>query len=180
MKKTAAEIAAELAKDKVFQAAKEIRDEKFLRLKNLYAADEKELVDELTRAGFSVKSVWDFVNTKSNYLGAAPILIKHLEIKHHPKILAGIARSLAMRELSNNDKLWALLTDLYKRTDSDSKIDIPEERGAQQAIAVALESLAIKSRAESLKKLIQETPNGDGIHWLQNRLQKLESKGQRP
>lgn len=173
MGKTAAELMAELAKNKEFQAKKIARDKHFADLEKRYADDEKTLVEELNQAGFSVSSVWDFVNSKNDYLGAEPILVNHLKIHHHPKILAGIARSLAVTEFSGNDELWSLLIELYEKTSSDSDIDVPEERGSQEAIAVALECLATSQRVDSLKKLIASTPNGDGIQWLQEKLEEL-------
>ncbi|WP_444935778.1 hypothetical protein ACJJIW_16665 [Microbulbifer sp. JMSA004] len=173
MSKTAAELMAELAKNKEYQAMKKAQNERLTDLEKLYADDERELVKELNQAGFAVASVWDFVNSKNDYMGAVPILIKHLKNKHHPKILAGLARSLAVAEFSSNDELWSVLVELYNKAPSDSEIDIPEERGAQEAIAVALESLALSSRTESLKKLIEKNQSGDGIHWLRDKLKEL-------
>ena len=170
MGKTAAELMAELAKNKEHQAQKKEQEQHFTNLDKMYANDEKQLVWELNQAGFSVTSVWDFVNSKNNYMGAESILIKHLRSKHHPKILAGLARSLAVPEFSGNNELWEVLADLYKQTPSDSKINIPENRGAQEAIAVALECLATASREESLKELVTAVPNGDGVQWLQDKL----------
>ncbi|NOU23507.1 MAG: hypothetical protein HOO93_17305 [Methyloglobulus sp.] len=176
MGKTAAELMAELANDGEYQAKKKAKDDYFSNLERIYADDEGGLVEELNQAGFLVTSVWDFVNSKNYYSDAVPILIKHLKTKHHPKILAGLARSLAVTQFSNNDDLWNLLVDLYEKTLSDSEINNPVERGLQEAIAVALECLAIESRIDSLKKLVATVPNGDGIHWLKNKLNKSVKK----
>lgn len=173
MGKTAAELMAELAKNKEFQAQKIARDDRFANLKKRYADDEKSLIQELNKAGFSVGSVWDFVNSKNDYPRAEPILVSHLKVHHHPKILAGIARSLAVAEFAENDELWGLLVDLYEKTPSDSEISIPEERGSQEAIAVALECLATQKRIDSLKKLVANKPGGDGIQWLREKLKEL-------
>ena len=173
MSKIAAEVMAELAKNKEYQARKKRKMKKFARLREMYSEDEKVLVEELNQAGFSIKSVWDFVNSENYYFDAVPILIKHLKIKHHPKIIAGIARSLAISELSNNDELWELLTDLYGSTLSDEEISIPAERGAQEAIAVALDCLAVDTRLGSLKELVSKNPNADGIDWLKDKIKEL-------
>lgn len=173
MSKTAAELMAELAKNKEFQIRKGRKDEHFAVLENKYTNDEKMLVEELNEAGFSVSSVWDFVNSKNDYLRAEPILVNHLKVYHHPKILAGIARSLAVEEFSSNDELWCLLVDLYKKTPSDSNLAIPEERGLQTAIATALACLATQKRVGSLEKLIANRPNNDGIKWLQEKVEEL-------
>lgn len=170
MGKTAAEVMAELEKNKEYQAKKKARDEHFSKLEKMLSDDEKQLVEELNQAGFSVTSVWDFVNSENNYMSAEPILLKHLTIKHHPRTLAGLARSLAVPEFSGNNELWEVLTDLYKKTPSDTEINIPENRGTQEALAVALDCLATKSRVDSLKELVTVVPHGDGVHWLQDRL----------
>ncbi|AOR28248.1 hypothetical protein FORMB_12020 [Formosa sp. Hel1_33_131] len=170
MSKTAAELMAELANNKEYLDKKKRQDEKFANLEKIYTEDERKLVAELSKSGYPVRSVWDFVNSDNYYLGAVPILINHLKAKHHPKILAGLARSLAVAELSSNDELWELLLNLYDQTLSDSEISVPEERGAQESIAVALECLAISSRADGLKKLISRNPKGDGVRWLKDKL----------
>lgn len=177
MAKTAAELMAELAKNKEYQARKQAKDEHFAKLKKMYDDDQRELVEELNQAGFSVGSVWDFVNSKNDYMKAEPILVNHLKVRHHPKILAGIARSLAVAEFSGNDELWSLLVDLYKKVPSDSDISVPEERGSQEAIAAALECLATQKRVDSLKKLVANKSSGDGIQWLREKLKELQYLG---
>ena len=173
MSKTAAELMAELAEDSDYQARMKVQDEHFSRLEKIYADDEKQLIEELSGAGFSVESVWDFVNSENNYSGAESILLKHLKCEHHPKTLAGIARSLAIPEFSGNDELWDLLVNLYKETSPNSEIDVPENRGAQEAVAIALECLATKSRFGILEKLVSEAPSGDGIEYLKAKLELL-------
>lgn len=167
---TAAELLARLAKDEEFQARKKAKEEKFAKLKELYEADEKSLIEELSQAGFSVSSAWDFVNSSNYYLKAEPILVKHLKIPHHPRVLSGIVRSLAVPEFSENDELWDLLVELYIETPSDSDVDIPEHRGLQEAIAVALRRLATPKRVGDLKRLVAIKANGDCIDWLQSKL----------
>lgn len=174
MGKTAAELMAELASNKKYLDKKKEQDEKIASLESVCAEDESELVSELNSAGYRVKSVWDFVNSDNDYLGAVPILISHLKVEHHPKILAGLVRSLAVSDLSNDEELWKLLLKLYDQTLSNSEISVPEERGAQEAVAVALECLAIAPRADSLKDLISRNPKGDGVHWLQGKLKEIE------
>jgi len=174
MGKTAAELMAELAKNKEYLAKKSARDEEVENFERICASDEKQLVSELNESGFSVKSVWDFVNSKHDYLDAVAVLLKHLQIEHHPKILAGIARSLAIPALSINEQLWQVLVELYGKTPSDSAIDKPQERGAQEAIAVALETLATSSRSKSLEEVVKNNPHGDGVQWLHDKLEEIQ------
>jgi hypothetical protein len=173
MGKTAAEFLAELAKNKEYQSMKNAKDAHFSALEKSYAEDELALVKELNNAGFEVQSVWDLANSKNDYLLAEPILVSHLKANHHPKTLSGIARALAVPEFARNSELWCLLVKLYESVKSDADISIPEQRGAQTAIAIALECLATDTRVDSLRKLIAANPNGDGIDWLRRRLKAL-------
>lgn len=178
MAKTAAELMAELAKNKQFQSDQKAREEKTRSRERLYRTDEKGLVEELNAAGFEVRSVWDFVNSDNDYIAAVPILSKHLKVEHHPKVLAGIARSLAIQELAGDDEIWSSLVKLYTDTLPDQEIETPEERGVQQAVAVALEALATEEKVGALESIILGMPHADGIEWLQSRLvefKRLES-----
>lgn len=170
MGKTASELMSELEKDASYKLMKSEKDEKMKNLRTIYDNDEKLLVKELRQAGFSIDSVWDFVNSDNYYLEAESILVEHLKFDHHPRILSGIVRSLAVKEFSKNNELWELLDELYRKTPSDSLISVPEKRGLQEAIAIALECLSTGSRVESLKQLINEKPNGDCIDLLESRL----------
>ncbi len=166
MTKTAAELMAELENNQDYQAMKAKRKQHFSDLEKLYAEDEKVLVSEINKLGYSIESVWDFVNSKNNYLSAVSILIDHLTKQHHPKITSGIARSLAIPELSKDNALWSNLEKIYLQTESDAKIKDPINRGLQESIAIALEVLSTPSRAIRLKNIISNKPNADGIEWL--------------
>jgi len=70
MSKTAAELMAELANNKEYLDKKKRQDEKFANLEKIYTEDERKLVAELSKSGYPVRSVWDFVNSDNYYLGA--------------------------------------------------------------------------------------------------------------
>lgn len=175
MAKTAVEFMAELASNKEYQTKKAKREVEREKLRDLYQQDQKALVKEINNCGFTFQSVWDFVNSKNDYFGAIPVLIEHLKIKHHPKILAGIAHSLAIKSLANNNELWLTLVKLYDTTLPKREISKAEDRGAQETIAVAIEQLANESRINDLKQIIEKNPNGDGIHWLKSSLDALST-----
>ena len=165
----------ELENDKEYLALKEAQDKEFKRLEEMFARDEVDLVEELNEAGFRVNSVWDFVNSDNNYKDAEPILCKHLEAKHHPRILAGIARALAVPEFAYDERLWTILTKMYANTLPDSEIEVPEERGLQEGVAVALSVLTTPSRLDALKNLLNESPGGDGTVFFKERIAELSS-----
>lgn len=173
MAKTAAELMAELSKNKDFQEKQASKQEALEARRRLYEEDQKGLLNELSELGFDLFSVWDFVNSENNYWDAIPTLINHLSIKHHPRVLSGILRSLAIEELSNDQGLWDRVIEIYKTARSDDEIAVPEERGLQESAAAALEVLASKERIPSLESIIESRPNGDGVAWLRNRLRDL-------
>ncbi len=74
------------------------KEKKINKLKLEYARDERKLVKELRSVGLYVNSVWDLVNKHGKYEKAYPILVKHLDIKHNPKIREGIIRALTVNE----------------------------------------------------------------------------------
>jgi len=111
----------------------EMRKRKDLELKErevLLAADEQGLVEELAKAGYEVDSIWDFVNNNNrydflrkfegNYTSAYPILVKHLDIEHHPRIREGIIRALTEKD-ANEMASEALLAAFYQEQDSNLK-----------------------------------------------------------
>lgn len=91
---SAEEFQKRLQNDPKFQAMMRANDEKRRKQLAILNADEAVLVNELCQAGVIVKSVWDLVNTSEAYPDAIPILVAHLNIPHHPRILEGIIRSL--------------------------------------------------------------------------------------
>lgn len=176
---TAFEALNEFEKDKEFVARRAAREEEFKRLKEIYDLDEKELVEELNALGCNVESVWNLVNRQYDYPQAIPVLIKHLRVKHHPKISAGIVRSLAVVKLKDNDELWRLLVDLYQKTLPSKLISVPCERGLQEAIALALKYNATRDRIPDLQMLIEKCPEGDALSWLKEAIIKQEKDSSR-
>jgi len=172
MAKSAKELMEELARNKKFQNEKSLREKAQTELENRIKADEQILIVDLSNVGININTVWDFVNSENNSYcyDALPVLVTHLRQQHHPKVIAGIARSLAVKELSDDECLWNTLCQMYSEIQSDENIKEPSERGAQEAIAVALEALSTKERVVDLKQLIEKTPNGDGSHWLRERI----------
>ncbi|GJM08070.1 MAG: hypothetical protein DHS20C11_03460 [Lysobacteraceae bacterium] len=175
MTKTAAELMAELEKKPEFIQMRQRQNERFIALGEIYREDEAELLKDLSEVGIEVGSVWDLVNAKNDYFVAVPVLLKHLNKAHHPKTTSGIARALAIPKLSENDELWNSLASLYSKTRPDRSIAVPEERGCQEALAIALETISSPARLSGLRALVEENPEGDCIDLLKSRLAKLES-----
>ncbi|MBE7540204.1 MAG: hypothetical protein HS122_17555 [Opitutaceae bacterium] len=95
---TACELLKQLSQNHGFVRRDQQREQKRRELEALLRADEQPLVAELTRAGCTVNSVWDLVNTKTKYSEAIPVLVKHLQLNYHVRNLEGIARALTVPE----------------------------------------------------------------------------------
>jgi len=95
---TAAELLARLADNPDYQRKLREQESQRERLATELAADEADLVAEIRDSGVDVQSVWDLVNTNGRYRPAIPILVKHLNVAHHPRTIPGIARALTTPE----------------------------------------------------------------------------------
>ena len=111
----------------------EMRRLKELELKEreaILAEDERGLLKELSDVGYELESVWDFVNNNNRYgflrkfegcySSAYPILVRHLEVEHNPRIKEGIIRALTEKD-ANEVASEALLSAFYKEKDSNLK-----------------------------------------------------------
>jgi hypothetical protein len=98
--------------------------------KALLAEDERALVEELAAIGYEIESVWDFVNNNNryeflrrfngSYKRAYLILVKHLQVEHHPRIREGIIRALTEKD-ANKMASEALLSEFYQEQDTNLK-----------------------------------------------------------
>jgi hypothetical protein len=124
------EIAASLNADPEWDAARAAEQaERDQRTAELRRAG-RPLVEDLRAAGFSVDSVWDFVNTSKPYPKALPILLEHLERAYPGEIRSGIARSLAVPDARH---AWHIFERLYKAE---------TDKSARSGLAAALSATA--------------------------------------
>ena len=91
---SAGELMATLESDQDFLGKR--REAEVRRLKDVaaFAEEERDLLVELSNAGISVDSVWDFVSCQATPEAAIPVLISHLSAEHSDRIMEGIVRSL--------------------------------------------------------------------------------------
>ena len=57
----------------------------------MFDEDEKDMLAELRAVGIDVTSVWLIKQDYTAFKQAVPVLVKHLAMEHHPKIIGGIA-----------------------------------------------------------------------------------------
>lgn len=126
----AADFMKKLEADPEYQEMQKRKDLELEKRKAHLATDERSLIKELAEAGYQVESVWDFVNNNSryeflhsfecSYSSAYSILVKHLDIEHHPRIREGIIRALTEKD-ANEVASEALLAGFYREQDSNLK-----------------------------------------------------------
>lgn len=149
---TAGEFIQELESDPDFMRARSERERKFAELEAQSRASQKSLLADLASAGVNVKTVWDLVNTSSDYSFAIPILLKHLQDRSYPDgVREGIARALAVRA---TQKLgWRILVEEFCETD-------PSNKRVKDGLAVALAVSADRNVLSELIELAKDKRHG--------------------
>ena len=100
---------------------------------------EAPVVADLRRAGVSVASVWDLVNTSEPYPDALPVLMEHLERGGYPdRVMESLGRALAVKPAVT---YWERLKALYAS---------PDRQGQQEGLVVALAASATKAQLDDL------------------------------
>src|SRR5581483_3974753 len=100
---------------------------------------EQPIVADLNRAGVSVSSVWDLVNTSDPYPAALPVLLSHLERGGYPdRVMESLGRALAVKV---SVAWWDRLKALYLAARSP---------GEEDGTAVALAACATKDQLDDL------------------------------
>lgn len=126
----ASDLMKKLEADPEYQELRKRKDLELIEREALFAADERDLVKELAKAGYEIESVWDFVNNnnrykflrrfKGSYNSAYSILVKHLQVEHHPRTREGIIRALTEKD-ANEVASDVLLSEFYQEQDSNLK-----------------------------------------------------------
>jgi hypothetical protein len=117
---------ARLAADPEYQKRVAERDRKIEARHQEFAAEDATLAREAAALGYAIASVWDFVNSSphpflprrfvGSYERAYPMLIRHLQLPHHPRVREGIIRALTVRD-GGPSVARALLDAFYSESD---------------------------------------------------------------
>lgn len=148
---TAAEFKAELANDPTYQRMIRRKEEERKKLELVLNSDQRELIQSCCEVGVPIQSVWDLVNTTEHYPLAIPILVKHLEIEHHPRILEGIVRALITTD-SRGVAFNALVKLFNQTTDSESDL--------KWLLGMAIAESATKSELDTIVELANDCRHG--------------------
>jgi HEAT repeat protein len=166
IKITAAELQEQLLQDQEYQKWLKEKEQVRTALEAAYAEDEKPLVEDLQKAGLNITSSWDFVNTKSSYKPAIPILLEHLSKPYHLKNKEGIVRALAVKEAIG--KASPVLIAEYNRTPKDKML-------LRWAIGNTIYTTITEDDVESILPIILNKTNGPSRQMFVAALGKVKS-----
>jgi len=122
----ASDLMKKLEADPEYQEMQKCKALELEERESALAEDERSIIEDLASIGYEIESIWDFVNNNNrheflrkfngSYAGAYPILVKHLNIDHHPRIREGIIRALTEND-ANEVASESLLSEFYKEQD---------------------------------------------------------------
>lgn len=153
-RRTVEEILADLAKDPDFMNRAKERDRKIEEINKALEVEERPIINDLRDVGYSVKSVWDLVNSKYAYDAAIPVLVKHLLLPYSDVVRGGIARALAVPQARS---AWHIILGEYAKTPSPMD---GGGLGAKEGLAVALGEIATGKELNEIFDLCIDEKNG--------------------
>ena len=146
----------ELANDPQYQEMLREKETKRAAFEAELDQDEKSLVRELWDAGVDVQSVWDLVNTNTEYPNAIPILVAHLSKDHHIRTVEGIVRALTVPYAQGI--ATSSLIELFKRTDPESEL--------KWLLGAAIAETATTESTAEVIRLLEDKKHGRGREYL--------------
>lgn len=165
--KTAAELMAELQNNESYQELIQKKEKERQEVKKKLREDEEQLILDLDAMGVKVSSVWDLVNTTSNYKNAVPVLINHLSKSYPNKIKEGIIRALAVNEAKGLAGS-TLLEEFYK---------VPiENKNLRWVIGSTMEVVISEKEIDEVIKIVKDKTNGISRQMFAIALGKVPSK----
>jgi hypothetical protein len=155
------------------------REQERIERSGRLAIEQQPLLADLRRVGWDVKSVWDLVNTSTNYAEAIPVLLKHLLLPYSDLTREGIARALAVPEPEVR-KAWPMLVEEYRKAPMGWGIKAPGDTkeyrlGAKDGLACALAVAATDATLEELIGIIKDPVHGSNRVLLLSALRKSKN-----
>jgi hypothetical protein len=161
------EVIARLNADPEFVARRAEQERVREERARLLAEAEAPLVAAIRAVGHQVDSVWDLVNTSSQYSSAIPVLLEHLLEPYPPAIKEGIARSLAVPEAR---KHWRTLRDLYY---------LEQDERAKDGLALAVAGAADASHFDEIVQLLYDERLGPSRLFLLTAVERSKDRRSR-
>ena len=132
--------------------------------------EDKRICKEVSKVGYEISSVWDFVNSPDNYPEALPVLVKLLPKISNPKTKEGIVRALTYRD-SGIEVKEALVSE-YRKFRIISKNDYIES--LRFTLGNALSVLCKKDDAKMILEFVGDSNYGRSRHMLFHYLAKFK------
>lgn len=149
---TAAEAMAKRSKDPSFIARQQEQERIRLERETQSRAVQKPLLEELKKVGINIESVWDLVNTSSQYDDAIPILFCHLQKPYPDKEKEGIARALGVPKAIVG---WNILVTEFRNATETSS------RSTKMGLAAAIGAIATDAVIGDVIDLVQNKNHGE-------------------
>jgi hypothetical protein len=126
-------------------------------------SEEEPLLADLRAIGWRVESVWDLVNTRTQYPEALTTLLNHLQRPYSDRIKEGIARALAVPEARD---AWSTLVAEYKKAPIGKGIKVFGDKeefrlGFKNGLACALSATVTDVTVAELIELAKNQDHGE-------------------
>ena len=164
-RQTAAQLLGQLAADARYRQQHEGRQRQRAIAEAMLAEDEETLVADLENAGVAVDSVWDLVNADYAYADAIPVLLRHLQLRHHLRTREGIVRALTVPEARG--VAFPVLYEQFLATSSAQEAELKWLLGAALAEATTSETASV------VRQLLTDKDHGKAREMLVPALQWL-------
>jgi len=169
IKKTAAELLAELHNDSTYKLMAEKKQEERKATQELLAKDEQIITNKLKDIGININSIYDLVNSQKPYTNAIPVLIELLEkgqLKQNQTI-EGVIRALAVEDAKGiaNKSLLELYFNSFEQN--------PPYRWA---IGNTMEVIMTDDDIEEIIKIVSTPENGISRQMFVSALGKIKSE----
>ena len=154
------ELMAELQRDPEWVAQNAEREAKQAAAEARFRAEEEAMISDLAERGIKIGSVWDLVNTNSQYGAAIPVLLAHLKRPYHDRIRNGIIRALTTEEargLAGED----ILRELRHEGDAENRwalanaLTVVSDKRDKEAIEVLLDDPSYEDVSERLSEALK-------------------------
>ncbi len=150
---TAEQLLANLHQDSRWMQQQKAREKEEIARRAESAVEQRDLLRDLAREGYSLDTVWDLVNSSAPYPKAVPILLKHVSRPYSVGVKEGIARALTT-ELAAGEQSCNILINEYKKLNDDGLNSL------KWVIGNAISIVAVRECAPEIIELLRNKANG--------------------
>lgn len=167
--RTLEEVQTELESDPEFQRQQAEREERRRLRAAALQEEEQPILENLSKAGIQVSSIWDLVNTKEPYPNAIETLSHHLGKNYSKRTREGIIRALTVKEARGS--VGQQLIRMFEKEDDDD---------LRWVIGNTLSVVATEEQVEELRRLLSDSAFGQSRSMLIHALARLCGRNAAP